>query len=366
MTRSEPFILWLEDCDASSAAVVGGKCAGLGEMTKAGFAVPPGFAVTTGAHEVFLSQGGLEQSLSSVLASIDPDDVGSVQASSRNLRELVEAAALPEAVERAIRSAYQELGERCETDGVPVAVRSSAVAEDLATASFAGQLETYLWVRGADEVVRHTVRAWSGLFTAAALAYRHERGLGSGRALMAVGVQRMAEPRAAGVMFTLNPLNGDRSKIAIEASFGLGEAVVSGEVDPDRYLVDKVTLELVERAIGNKQVEHRFDPEQGCVVAVPVAEERRGAACLADAEVLELAALGKRIERYHGAARDVEWALCEDTDGPSIQVLQSRAETVWSQKQPERPVMEPKSSAVEYVLAELLGSGGGGAKASGP
>jgi len=356
---SEPLILWLEDCGAPRVTLVGGKCAGLGEMVEAGVAVPPGFAVTTGAHRAFLERSGLDERISALLAGVDVDDVHSVDAASAAIRELIESAPIPEEVESAVHRAYEELCSRCGGGDVPVAVRSSAVSEDLAGASFAGQLETYLWVLGADEVARHTLRVWSGLFTASALTYRARMGVESEHALMSVGVQQMVEPRAAGVMFTLNPVNGDPSKIAIEASWGLGESVVHGDVNPDRYLVDKVTLEIIERTIATKDLEYRFDPERGEVAAMPLPDERRNAPCLSDGDVLELAGVGKRIERYYGSARDIEWALAGEGEAESaVRILQSRAETVWSRKRREEPILERKGSAVEYVLAEIMGLSG--------
>jgi pyruvate, water dikinase len=354
-----PFILWLEECDGSHVAAVGGKCAGLGEMIKAGVNVPPGFAITTSAHRTFLDQSGLDARISHALAGADLDDVHSLQAVSGEIRALIASAPVPEPVERAIRAAYDELAARSGQPEAAVAVRSSAVAEDLAGASFAGQLETFLGVRGAEEVVRHTLRAWAGLLTERALAYRKRMGLSSEHALMSVGVQQMLEPRAAGVMFTLNPLNGDPSKVAVEASWGLGESVARGDVDPDRYLVDKVTLQIVQRTIARKTLERRFDVSKREVVVVQLSEERAARACLSDDEVLELAEIGKRIERFYGSVRDIEWALVESaTGGSSFQILQSRPETVWSGKRSEKPILERKGSAVEYVLAELMSLSG--------
>jgi pyruvate,water dikinase len=361
MPSKDSFILWLHECDGELVSTVGGKCAGLGELIKAGVAVPTGFAVTTNAHRAFLAQEGLDERVAALVGQIDFDDVRSVEAVSEAIRKLIEAAALPEEVVEAIAGAYQELGTRTGSSPVPVAVRSSAVAEDLATASFAGQLQTYLWIEGANEVIRHTRRAWEGLFTPTALTYRRQMGLESKPPLMCVGVQQMVEPRAAGVMFTLNPLTGDPSKIMIEASWGLGESVVSGDVDPDRYLVDKVTGEILERTIASKGLEYRFDPDQRAVVSVPILDERAQQPCLSDGEVSELAATGKHIERFDGSARDIEWALVDNPGSGTgeIRILQSRGETVWSQRQREEPIFERKDSAVEYVLAELLGLGRG-------
>jgi pyruvate,water dikinase len=168
---------------------------------------------------------------------------------------------------------------------------------------------------------------------------------------MSVGVQRMVRARSAGVLFTLNPVNGDRSKIVIESTWGLGEALVSGEVDPDRFTVDKVTLDLLGTIVGGKQVEHRPDPSGGGVVVSEVEADRRSLRSLSDAEVVAIARLGKAIERHAGRPQDIEWAV--DADTGDILVLQARAETVWSQRE-RPPTVEKKGSALEYVLADLL------------
>jgi phenol phosphorylase subunit beta len=343
-------IRWFQECDADSVRDVGGKCASLGELIGTGLAVPPGFAVTTAAHDLFLRTHDLRQRESELLDGLDYDDVAAVTAASNALRALVEDGELPEAVIAAIVRAYGELS----GDGgvsVPVAVRSSAVSEDLAGASFAGQLETYLWVQGPAAVVEHVRRCWSGFFTPEALVYRHQHGIGPGDVLMSVGVQLMVRARSAGVMFTLNPLNGDRSKVVIESTWGLGEPLVSGAVDPDRFMVDKVTLDVLERTIANKLIEHRPEPARREVVVADVEEERRRAPSLSDQEALELARLGKTVERHYGGPQDVEWAI--DANDGSILVLQARSETVWSRR--ERPsVVEKKGSALDYVLADLL------------
>lgn len=344
-------IRWFHECDATSSSEVGGKCASLGELIAAGLAVPPGFAVTTAAHDLFLTTHDLRRREARLLEGLDYDDVAAVVTASDALRELVEASEPPEHLVAAIVRAYGELSAEGGVS-VPVAVRSSAVSEDLAGASFAGQLETYLWVQGPAAVVEHVRRCWSGFFTPEALVYRHQHGIGPGEVLMSVGVQLMVPARSAGVMFTLNPLNGDRSKVVIESTWGLGEPLVSGTVDPDRFMVDKVTLEVLERTIADKQIEHRPEPARREVIVADVAEERRRAPSLSDHEALELARLGKTVERHYGGPQDVEWAI-DGNDG-SILVLQARPETVWSRR--ERPsVVEKKGSALDYVLADLLG-----------
>ena len=368
MSGSAPsgFVAWLEECNASSTADVGGKCAGLGELLAAGFPVPPGFAITTRAHRAFLAENRLVEHISRALASLDPEDVASLEQASEAVGELTAAAVFPPAVAEAVHDAYSLLARRCGEDGVPVAVRSSAVAEDLATASFAGQLQTYLWVRGPEEVLRHTRRCWASFYRASALGYRKRMGLADEEALMSVGVQRIVDARAAGVLFTLNPTNGDRSKVVIEASWGLGEAVVQGEVNPDRYVVDKVTLDVIERSISGKEIEYRFDPAAGKVVAAAIEGERRSRACLTDDDVIALAEVGKRIERHYGSPQDVEWALEGESSGSgALYVLQSRPETVWSRK-PVTPIAGPKRSALDYVVADLVGRAKGERKEGSP
>ena len=339
-------IVWFEDCDASSVPEVGGKCASLGELMRAGMNVPPGFAVTTAAHTRFLAEHDLRRREQELLDGVDYERTSDVADASRKLRRLVEQCAVPAEVEDEIRAAYGAMEAR------PVAVRSSAIAEDMSTASFAGQLQTYLWIEGGDAVVDHVRRCWSGFFTPEALSYRKNLGIGEDEALMSVGVQQMVHARSAGVMFTLNPINGDRSKIAIESTWGLGEALVSGEVNPDRFLIDKVTFDVLEVTIGDKGVEYQL--EDGTVSAHPIEDERRTTASISEVEAVELARLGKEIERHYGRPEDVEWVI--DADRGELFVLQARAETVWSTR--ERPsLVEKKGSALDYVLADLLRRG---------
>jgi phenol phosphorylase subunit beta len=349
MSAAAAQIRWLEECDASSVAEVGGKCAALGELIRIGMAVPPGFAVTTEAHDAFLDRHAVREREAELLAGIDYDDLGDVARASERLRDLVERLELSQDTIAEIRAAYERLSEG--RDGVPVAVRSSAVAEDLSTASFAGQLQTYLWIQGTDAVIEHVRRCWSGFFTSEALSYRHQQGMDAQDARMSVGVQRMVQARSAGVLFTLNPINGDRSKVVIESTWGLGEALVEGAVDPDRFTLDKVTLDVLNSITGNKQVEHRPDLKAGGVTVVEVEVRRRARPSLSQDEAIALARLGKAIERHAGRPQDIEWAVDADTD--EILVLQARAETVWSGRE-RPPTVQKRGSALEYVLADLL------------
>lgn len=336
----DSLVLWLDEDGATSGELVGGKFSSLAEMRHAGFGVPSAFAVTTTAYRCFLSAASLADSAAAVRGDL---------AAAAELRSAIESAPLPDVLTEAISAGYERLCDDAGSADIPVAVRSSGVAEDLADASFAGQYETYLWVMGRDAVLEHVRRCWTGLFGDAVLTYRP--GGSAGDTAMAVVVQQLVQPRAAGVMFTLDPVTGDRSKIVIEAAWGLGEAVVSGEVTPDRFRVDKVTLEPVDRVISDKETEVRFEPGLG-VGPAAVPDDRRKEPCLDQQHVAELALLAKRIESHRGAPQDIEWAL--DSDGV-VHVLQVRPETVWSRR--EAPPLAAGRSAVDLVLGSFVTGG---------
>lgn len=389
-----PDVLWFPECRQASLPQVGGKNASLGEMLAAGIRVPPGFAITTNAYARFLAWSNLASEIEHLLVQVDVHDVLALEEASRALRELIAGSPLPGDLAPAIRSAYQRLEDETQTSDLAVAVRSSATTEDLPGASFAGQHETFLWVRGADPVAQHVQRCWASLFTPRAIAYRHEMGVPHEKSLISVGVQKMVNARAAGVMFTLHPVTGDASQVVIEASWGLGESVVKGEVSPDRFYVDKVTLNILDRTVSPKTLEYRVDDRSGGVVPAEVPPERESRCCLTEAEVRELARLGKRIERHYGRPQDIEFAVegqivehdspeeltpqsavhlhpgrawsllaeAPDWAGPlqetepeltTVFIVQSRPETVWSQRQ-TKPIMKPQATAQDYVLAGLL------------
>ena len=316
-------VISLGDCGPEVAPLVGGKALGLGQLVRQGHRVPPGFAVTTTAYLEALAAGGRPVTVSERLAA-------------------------------EITAAYRRLGGG---PGAPVAVRSSATAEDTADASFAGQQDTYLWVRGAEAVVDHVTRCWASLFTPRAVAYRARLGIGDDEIAMGVVVQAMVPAEAAGVLLTLDPLTGDRSQVTIEAAYGLGTAVVEGEVTPDRFAVDKVTMELRSRTVGEKAFAYRFDPAAGRVARVEVPEDLRARACLDDGEVIELAGLGKRVEQALGVPQDVEWAVApppgsSGAAGRELWLLQARPETVWSRR-PRQAVVPPGTSVMDRMLGYL-------------
>lgn len=313
---------------SSDHARVGGKCASLGEMTQAGVAVPPGFAVTTDAYLSMLNTTGLRGEIEAQLERTDFSDTTSLDRAAQAIQVRFRSHHLPSAVEEAIRSGYVSLGAE-----LPVAVRSSATAEDLPDASFAGQQDTYLWVVGAQDVIEHVRDCWASLFTARAMKYRHDHDLGQIEVQMSVAVQKMVNARAAGVAMTLDPLTGDRTRIVIDASYGLGELVVSGIVTPDNYSVEKVLMEIVDRRISDKHLELVPDAAAATTIERDVEPHRRNAPALRDAEVLDVASLAKQLERQNGCPQDVEWAIDADLpDGANLVALQSRPETVWSQQ----------------------------------
>jgi pyruvate,water dikinase len=323
---SDPHVVWLEECDAERSALVGGKATGLGALLRQGFQVPPGFAITTSAYRQHVEHNSLAADLERLVA--DCSTYEAQQRASEEIRQLFESSDPTPELEAAVRDAHVRL---CADSGTPVAVRSSANAEDTASASFAGQQETYLWILGGDEVMRHVLRCWSSLFTTQAIAYRAHLQTPVAELAMGVVVQQMVPAEAAGVMLTLDPVSGDRSGIVIEAAYGLGAAVVNGEVDPDRVFIDKSQLAIRSRSVGTKNVAYRFDPVTQGTRLEDVPAELQKRPCLTDEEFLRLATLGMHMEQAMGRSQDIEWAIGPGAEGQrELYLLQARPETVWS------------------------------------
>jgi pyruvate,water dikinase len=349
-------VIWFENLRKTDIPSVGGKNANLGEMTSAGIPVPPGFAVTAYAYKRFIEETGIAAKIYEIIQETvtNPNDPKQYEIASKKIRELIEATPIPKEIENAIKQAYEELCKKLNMKDVFVAVRSSATAEDLPDASFAGQQETYLNVRGADEVVKKTLKCWSSLFTPRAIFYRSEKGFAHEKVFISVGIQKMVNSKAAGVMFTINPVTGDPDQIVIEGNYGLGEAVVSGAVTPDDFIVDKKTLKVIEKRIAKKTVQYIRDPTTGKTVHVEVPPEKQDQPCINDAEILKLAELAKRIEQHYGKAQDIEWAIDSDLPFPNnVFIVQSRPETVWSAKalqSPEKEVAEKPTEMLKVVV----------------
>ena len=337
------YILNFKDADKNSLPLVGGKNASLGEMIKASIRVPPGFAVTTDSYLSFITETGIKDKIFDILSNMPPDDVESLNKASAEIQDLINNASLPDIIQSAIGEGYSRLCEQCSVEKLPVAVRSSATAEDLPTASFAGQQDTYLWVEGIEKVLDSVQRCWASLFTPRAIDYRNRNDFPHEKVLISVGVQKMVNSRAAGVIFTINPINGDPSKVVIEGSWGLGETVVGGTVNPDKFLVDKVVMETSEKTISAKHIKCVYNPERGEVVNVDVEPDMQSKCCLEDQEIKELVKIAKEIENHYGRAMDIEWAIDKDFSFPeSVFIVQARPETVWSQRKKE-PVIGNKS-----------------------
>jgi len=351
--KGEKLILWFEELGKEDAPLVGGKNANLGEMLKVGIPVPPGFAITAYAYKRFIKETGIAKQIYKIIEETitDPNDPRQCEEASKRIRSLIESTSMPNYMAKAIRQAYRKLCNRIKIVDVSVAIRSSATTEDLPDASFAGQQETFLNVAGEDELLEKTVKCWSSLFTPRVIFYRVQKGFKHEDVLISVGVQKMVNAKAAGVMFTINPVTGDRNQIVIEANWGLGESVVSGAVIPDYYAVDKNTMKITEKKIVKKTVEYVRDPETGETIHAEIPPERQEIPCLTKKEILRLAELGKKIEEHYGKAQDIEWAIDRDLPFPeNIFIVQSRPETVWSVK----TEAETKAEKVEVVaLPEL-------------
>ena len=365
-------VLWFENLRNTDVPSVGGKNASLGEMINAGMPVPPGFAITAFSYKKFIEETGISSKIYEIIKETvtNASDPKQFEIASKRIRELIESTPMPKDIETAVRTAYEEMGRRLNMKDVFVAVRSSATAEDLADASFAGQQETFLNVRGIKEVLETTVKCWSSLFTPRAIFYRTEKGFAHERVFISVGVQKMVNSRAAGVMFTIDPVTGDPGRIVIEGNYGLGEAVVSGSVTPDNFVLDKKSVKIIERRLAKKTVAYMRDSNTGKTVHVEVPADKQNAPCVADEEVFRLGELANRIEQHYGKAMDIEWAIDRDLQFPSsIFIVQARPETVWSQKSVEtykplegaRPA-EALKVALKGIAAGKRGYGMGKAK----
>ncbi len=320
--RESEFLLWFDEIGIDDRASVGGKGASLGELRRAGIDVPPGFVVTASAFRRFASR-----------------DAG---------------VSVPAELAEAVARAYRTLCGSTDSSVVdePVAVRSSATDEDGADASFAGLQDTYLWVRGEAAVAGALARCWASLYNDEAISYRARLGISEDAAAMGVVVQRMVNAHAAGVMFTRSPLTGDPSVIAISSSFGLGSAVVGGEVTPDEFLVDKVTGVVRRTTISRKEIRHVPNESGSGTREEAVPEDLQTQPTLDAAAVARLVEIGRAIEKHYGCAQDIEWAL--DASGDMF-ILQSRPETVWSGRDRENArkaaLESPKEKPFDHVFS---------------
>lgn len=339
-----PHVSWFADVGLHDRPHVGGKGGSLGELQRAGIAVPPGFVVRTVAFERFLETVEAEWPVRTRIASLGAGDLSAITACCDAVRSRLEEAPLPREVEEQIELAHAQL---CGPQGKPLAVRSSATTEDAVDASFAGLQDTYLWVQDLSQTLRRVRSCWTSLYSVESVSYRRRRSLPEQAVAMAVVVQAMVDARTAGVMFTRSPTTGDQSVITIEGAWGLGSAVVGGEVTPDRWVLGKITGEITVREISDKAIRHA-PAAGGGIESVPVAEAFRRAPSLSDEELQTLRGIARKVERHYGCPQDIEWAI--DRESGEVLLLQSRPETVWSSKE-SAPVASVARNPFTHVMS---------------
>lgn len=337
-------VRWFHEVGAKHIDEVGGKGANLGEMTRAGFPVPTGFCILASAYSNMVHQGNLWPQMQLELESIK--DVASTETAARRIRSLIEEQAMTEDLRGRILRAYEQLTVRSER----VAVRSSATAEDLPEASFAGQQDTYLGVVGAEQLIEAIRRCWASLWTGRAIAYRNRNGYDHQSVRLSVVVQILVEPEAAGVLFTANPLTGRKDEMLVNASYGLGETIVSGRVTPDVFCLSRsVPLEIRHRTLGTKELSvHALSG--GGTVEHQEPQARREKFCLNEATLEHLVRMGMQVENHYSHPQDIEWALA---DG-KMYLLQTRPVTTLAMTTAEEPAKRHLSGIAHRMLDDIL------------
>ena len=348
-------VLWLDEIGADDLESVGGKAASLGELTAAGLPVPPGFVVTAGTYRRFIEETGIDEELFEAV-DVDAEDSKALAKAEARAKELILETEMPEDLREEVLASYEDIGD----DEAFVAVRSSATAEDLPDASFAGQQETFLNVTGEDLLDR-VKRCWASLFTQRATYYRQEQGFAHDTVDIAVVIQQMVAAEKSGVMFTSHPSTGER-KVIIEAAWGLGEGVVSGSVTPDNYVIDRESGAVTDVEIADKKTMYAKDPETGETNERPVPEEKRNERVIDEAEIERLVELGERVEEHYETPQDVEWAIFEG----EVYMLQSRPITTISEDGESAATADGSGAATaqaeeDDVLLSGLGASPGGA-----
>jgi pyruvate, water dikinase len=353
MSRSSKAIVWFNEVGKNDVASVGGKGANLGELTNARIPVPPGFIVTADAYYGFLAKTQIMDQIRLKLKTLDPHDSKTLQTVAEEIQQIILNSLVPQELAKEIEQAYRKMG-----SGL-VAVRSSATAEDLPDASFAGQQSTFLNVEGANKVVAAVKGCWASLFNARAIFYRAEQNFDHFKVGIAVPVQRMVQSQASGVMFTLEPVTSDQSKIVIEAVYGLGEAIVSGEVTPDLFIIDKKKLTIINKKINRQEWQLIKNPaaKDGQLnIKVSISNDLQSAPKITEEEVLELATIGKNIEAHYKFPQDIEWAK----ENGKIYITQARPVTTIKENKIE------SESDFSSATVLLTGSPASPGMASGP
>lgn len=349
------YVEFFEELRKEDVAIAGGKGANLGELTNAGIPVPPGFVVTSKTYDQFMKETGIFDEIMDILDALDVNDNKQLQEASRNIKKIMVETEMPDEIRAIIVEAYNALCVRIGREDVYVAVRSSATAEDLPEASFAGQQDTYLNIKGVDDVVSYVQQCWASLFESRAIFYREENNFDHSKVYIAVVVQEMVDAEKAGVMFTVHPSTGEE-KILIEGAWGLGEAVVSGSVTPDTCWVDKKTGEILKYQVSTKNIMFKRNVNEGRTIQTDVPDDLKNKRVLSPYEVKKLAELGKKIQEHYKFPQDTEWAI----ESGKIFLLQSRPVTTLKKVQGE----EEQPSGERVVVAKGLGASPGMASGS--
>lgn len=319
---SMEYVKFFEELKKEDVDIAGGKGANLGELTQAGIPVPPGFVITSATYQKFMDETGITQEIMDILDALDVNNNKELQESARKIKKVITETEIPDEITNLIIEAYNALCHRIGKEDAFVAVRSSATAEDLPEASFAGQQDTYLNVKGPEDMIKYVRKCWASLFEARAIFYREENNFDHSKVYIAVVVQEMVDAEKAGVMFTVHPSTGEE-KILIEGAWGLGEGVVSGTVTPDTYWMDKATGKILEKQISEKKTMFQKKSEDGQTVQAPVPEDLKNKRVLSDEELARLVVLGKKIQEHYQFPQDTEWAI----ENGKIFMLQSRPVT---------------------------------------
>jgi pyruvate, water dikinase len=347
---SEKLIFWFEEVTAKDGLLVGNKCANLGEMIQLGMRVPPGFAIGADAYVRFAEMTGTHQEILMYINRLGKiEGIEKFDEASRTIRSMIEEKEIPPDLKDEIALAYQELCNRMGRSDAPVAVRSSGLSEDSAGASFAGQFESYLNIRGEEELLKKVKKVWSSAFTPRAISYRIRKGLAVEGDSIGVAVLALVSARAAGITFTVDPVTGDDSKMILEANWGLGEGVVSGVESVDGFVVDKESLEILKRHVGQK-TRCVVNTEQGADWA-DVPEKMQAMPCISDEEIIEICRIARSVEKSLGGPQDMEWAVDQDLPFPES--------IFWVQTRPAKVAVKKMVSAASHI-ADLIAKNLGG------
>jgi len=332
-------IYWFSDLGKGDVGIVGGKGANLGEMENAGFPIPPGFCVSADSYWVFITQNKIDEMIKQLLVGLDVSNNQKLNDASSKIKDRIIGTPVPDDIRTAIIEAYKKLSEKMGGKDAYVAVRSSATAEDLPQASFAGQQSTFLNVKGEDEVVKAVKECWASLFEPRAIFYRVEQKFDHTKVKLSAVVQAMVQSERSGIMFTVDPISQDANKLVIEAVYGLGEAIVSGSVTPDKYVVDKRMLKITDKKIAKQ--EWMITKVEGETAKGFIKKEYQSLQKLADPQVQALAGIGRKIEQHYGSPQDIEWAV----EGDKIYIVQSRPITTLKNVKVAAPLVPPSMTS---------------------